>query len=56
MTFSLVSAFTGQAGQLIEVKVDGGYRIEGDVNGDGTADFAIQVDTPVKLASADFLF
>jgi len=52
--FSLVSAFTGQAGELTQAKIDGGYLVQGDITGDGQADFAIHVDTVVKLTHADF--
>lgn len=52
--FTLVSAFSNEAGQLVEVKVDGGYLVQGDVNGDSVADFAINVETVVKLAVTDF--
>ena len=46
-------AFIGQAGQLRAVAADGGLtRIEGDVTGDGIADFAIDV----SLGSSGFTF
>jgi hypothetical protein len=35
----------------------GHWRVEGDVNGDGLADFALEVvlATPQSLASSDFI-
>jgi Ca2+-binding RTX toxin-like protein len=53
--FTLVASFTHVAGQLIEVAQSGGYLVEGDVNGDGNADFAIMVDTSTALVAADFV-
>lgn len=43
------AGFSGTAGELRAVDLDGSERIEGDVNGDGTADFVIVTlgDTPV---------
>ena len=42
-------------GELHFVKKAGLGLVEGDVNGDGKADFQIQVDNVVKLAAADFI-
>lgn len=48
-------AFTNAAGQL-RYEVSGSVRnIYGDVNGDGTADFQIQLSGTSTLASADFI-
>lgn len=43
--FSFVgyAAFSGAAGELRAVHLDGAQRLEGDVDGDGAADFAIEV-------------
>jgi hypothetical protein len=41
--FVLVADFTGASGQLTTRAVDGDMRILGDVNGDRTADFAIDL-------------
>src|SRR6185503_5677587 len=51
--FTMVNAFISQAGQLFQTKVDGGWLLQGDINGDNTADFAIQVDSMVKLSTSD---
>lgn len=51
--FTMVNAFISQAGQLFQTKVDGGWLLQGDINGDNTADFAIQVDSMVKLSNND---
>lgn len=53
--FKFVDAFTKVAGQLT-VGVEGDHQIvQGDVNGDGVADFAISVYALNKLQAADFL-
>ncbi|NIJ22077.1 hypothetical protein FHS95_003788 [Sphingomonas naasensis] len=49
------SAFSGVAGQLRVYKSLGEYHVAGDVNGDGLADFTIDVGN-VQLAQSDFLF
>jgi Ca2+-binding RTX toxin-like protein len=49
-------AFTGTAGELIQTAEAGGTLLSGDINGDGTADFAILFATPVTLTSDDFWF
>jgi Ca2+-binding RTX toxin-like protein len=58
--FSFVGsgAFQGVAGQLRAYDTGlGHWRVEGDVNGDGLADFALEVvlATPQSLASSDFI-
>lgn len=53
--FKLVTAFTKAAGQLT-VKLDGDhYVVQGDVNGDGAADFAINVFSSKALTAGDFV-
>jgi Ca2+-binding RTX toxin-like protein len=48
-------AFSGHAGEL-SIKASGhGFLVQGDVNGDKHADFAIFVDDISKLTSADFM-
>jgi serralysin len=52
------AAFTGTAGELRSVWTASCYVIEGDVNGDGKADFAIDIVDPtfaIVLTSADFV-
>lgn len=53
--FALVNAFTKHAGELTWKAYDGGVLVQGDVNGDGAADFAIHVLGVAKLAAADFI-
>ena len=50
-----VSSFSSQAGQMMETKSGDGYLVQGDLNGDSFADFAIQVDTIVKPSISDFI-
>lgn len=45
--------FSGTAGELRAVDLTGTQRIEGDVDGDGVADFAIEI-TGTALAEADW--
>ena len=53
--FAFVSEFTGSAGQLQWDATSSGFLVSGDVDGDETADFSIQVRTGVvKLFSFDF--
>lgn len=55
--FNFIGAaqFTGKAGQLRFESFDDGAMIEGDVNGDGAADFQIGVATLTTLLRGDFL-
>jgi Ca2+-binding RTX toxin-like protein len=51
-------AFTGAAGELRAYWTNEGQIVEGDVNGDGRADFAIELLDPfhaVTLSAADFV-
>ena len=50
------AAFTGKAGQLREYDQDGKHFVAGDINGDGSADFTIEVAGTTDLASTDILF
>jgi hypothetical protein len=45
------AAFSGTAGEL---RYSGGI-IRGDVNGDGRADFSIEVENTASLRSSDFI-
>jgi serralysin len=50
--------FTGTAGQLRSYETDRGHVVEGDVNGDGRADFSIDLFDPmhaILLTQNDFL-
>ncbi len=47
-------AFTGVAGQLHYAQAGGNTYVEGDTNGDGTADFVIALTGIVNLAAGDF--
>ncbi|HYG47042.1 MAG TPA: M10 family metallopeptidase C-terminal domain-containing protein [Allosphingosinicella sp.] len=49
-------AFTGSAGQLRAVQQGGNWILEGDTNGDGVADLAIQLTLqgPNPLSASDF--
>ena len=60
-TFIGASAFTGRAGQLHTVTIDDAgtandaTRIEGDTNGDGIADFSIELTGLITLTKGDFI-
>lgn len=49
-------AFTGVKGQLHYVAVAGGIAVEGDMNGDGAADFSIMLHGVTSVVAADFMF
>jgi hypothetical protein len=51
------SAFTGSAGQLRAYEQGGSWFVEGDVNGDGSADLviALTLQGPAPLGAGDFL-
>jgi Ca2+-binding RTX toxin-like protein len=53
------AAFTGGgaggAGELRAVLSSGHWLVQGDTNGDGAADFVIDVTTPAALGAGDFL-
>jgi Ca2+-binding RTX toxin-like protein len=57
-TFLGSAAFTNQAGQLRAYQAEGGWIVEGDVDGDGMADLMIHVLTVGghALGAADFVF
>jgi Ca2+-binding RTX toxin-like protein len=48
-------AFTGAGGELHYRSVDGGVMVEGDVTGDGAANFAFMADNVTSLSQSDFL-
>lgn len=53
-SFVLADRFTQTAGQMVLTGQDGGYRVEVDVNGDGVADFGLNVITGTPLTNGDF--
>jgi len=53
-TFIAAAAFSGVAGQLRAVQGGGITRAMGDVNGDGAADFQIQLNGNLALTVGDF--
>lgn len=53
--FTFVAKFTGVAGQLISVAEGDHYVVMGDTNGDGHADFAVNVFSDTPLIRSDFL-
>jgi Ca2+-binding RTX toxin-like protein len=48
-------AFTGVAGQLHYALSGGNTYVEGDTNGDGTADFVIALTGTINLVASDFI-
>jgi hypothetical protein len=48
-------AFSGTAGELRYRHVSGNTVVQGDVNGDGVADFSIRLDGLHSLNAADFM-
>jgi Ca2+-binding RTX toxin-like protein len=54
-TFIGSQAFSGQAGTLRVFAQDGRYIVEGDLDGDASADFSIVVAHGVALTEANFL-
>ncbi len=54
-SFIGVNAFTNVAGQLHYVQTGGNTYVEGDTNGDGTADFSIRLNGLINLVGADFV-
>jgi Ca2+-binding RTX toxin-like protein len=51
------SAFSGSAGELRAYEQSGTWFVEGDVNGDSVADFAVALTLqgPIPLGAGDFL-
>jgi Ca2+-binding RTX toxin-like protein len=55
-TFLGAGAFTHLAGELRATATASGNIVQGDVNGDGVADFTFVVVGPASLVSGDFFF
>ena len=55
-TFLGAGAFTHLAGELRSTATASGNIVQGDVNGDGVADFTFVVVGPASLVSGDFFF
>ena len=53
--FKLVSAFDGSHGALTITAQSGSWLVQGDLNGDKVADFAILVTSATALVTADFV-
>jgi serralysin len=53
--FTLVRHFDGQAGELVIKSHGAGFVVQGDINGDGVADFAIDVHASSGLGAGDFI-
>lgn len=53
--FSVVSQFSGHAGELVLSQTSFGYNVMGDVDGDGHADFEIAVHTTGAFGAGDFV-
>jgi len=53
--FTFVSSFSHVAGQLTSTAISNGFLVQGDVNGDGTADFALIVSSATPLTATDFV-
>lgn len=54
---NIVGSFAGIAGQVRVTAIEGGVLVQGDVDGNYTADFAIRVMGPTALLTADdFIF
>lgn len=53
--FTFVDAFTLKAGQLVSQFTVDHYEVRGDMDGDGVADFAIDVFAGAPLVAGDFL-
>jgi Ca2+-binding RTX toxin-like protein len=54
-TFIGGAAFSGAAGELRATIVNGLSLVQGDCDGDGSADFAIRVDSAAPLVASDFI-
>lgn len=54
-SFIGTQAFHNVVGELHYTVVNGSAIVEGDINGDGKADFSIKVDNVTKLSAADFV-
>lgn len=53
--FRVVAALTGRAGQLVVTAQSGGFQLLGDTDGNGTADFALNVQSSGPFGAADLV-
>jgi Ca2+-binding RTX toxin-like protein len=53
--FTLVNAFSQTAGELTVTSASGHYLVEGDVTGDGIADFSMTVYSTDPITTANFI-
>jgi hypothetical protein len=51
----MAQQFHHKTGELHVLHKSGFFMVEGDVNGDGRADFQIEVHSAAALAKADFI-
>jgi len=54
--FTLVSTYTRHAGELMVVDDGDHWLVKGDVNGDGSSDFMLNVYSTTKPSGTDFIF
>jgi hypothetical protein len=54
-TFIGTAGFSGKAGELHQIRLNGLTVIEGDLNGDRIADFQIEFASAISLSTSDFL-
>jgi Ca2+-binding RTX toxin-like protein len=55
-SFLAGGAFDSTAGRVISISLGGGlYRVEGDIDGNNIADFAIVVTSPLALGAGAFI-
>jgi serralysin len=54
--FTVVSAYTKHAGELLVLNDGDHYLLKGDVTGDGVSDFMLNVYSTTKPSGTDFIF
>lgn len=53
--FTVVEDFTRHRGELTITAIDGGWRVLGDIDGNGRAEFALVVNSDGPLTASDFI-